>query len=416
MGRTTVYLQSIPVAKHILGFHDQRHTEFLRYREDIAKRHSSILKEQGYFDDTSPQQKMSPFRVSDQLRSYAIDHPAMRRFRSQLLSRYHVDDVVGGMLKTCMEYLLVQTAKNEVMRMKGRINGKRWSWREERLQTMEHGTRTRQIITPESEDGYRSQMLSRAAQLDVMNGISNRTEDGTKAEQMEIDDEDLYSDDYRDRSHNQQVASTEITGLQSPPSSEESPAISVVQKLVTETSDVQHTETRPPKRSALKLANAPRHRSSQTLSKSHIPIISKRGNSSSNNKTRHSGIRSALVHNKDIPATAPDVINSFYILLPPPPAPNQKGDYQTFLGDSTTSQIKSPPASPGQPIRSSPRKTRRVNYDLDGYFDKILKPINLRGKYSFRPPEVHTSSKPKKRTYWTWVEEPDTVDNGWKLD
>ncbi|KAF3901980.1 hypothetical protein ABW21_db0206471 [Orbilia brochopaga] len=139
-----VNLCSISVAKHTLGFHDQRHTEFLRFREDIEGKHRALLCAAGISisipsdsdineanvpvveDDEQQETRISkstaralrktPSKVTNELRDFTIRHPAMSRYRGQLLSGYNADNVVGEMLRNCLEYVLELTVQNLVRR------------------------------------------------------------------------------------------------------------------------------------------------------------------------------------------------------------------------------------------------------------------------------------------------------------
>ncbi|KAK6523207.1 hypothetical protein TWF694_006099 [Orbilia ellipsospora] len=150
MRKKNINLRQIPVTKHILGFHDQRHSEFSRFREDVEQKHLALLAAaeinlsgtnifasgiivqpgaQAGSSMTTPSCRISsesilklrnsPNMVTDELRDFAADHPAVYRYRGHLLSRYDTDKLVGGMLRDCLEYLLQATVTNMFRRARG---------------------------------------------------------------------------------------------------------------------------------------------------------------------------------------------------------------------------------------------------------------------------------------------------------
>ncbi|KAK6534150.1 hypothetical protein TWF281_005487 [Arthrobotrys megalospora] len=121
-------LYSMPVTKHVLGFHEQRHNEFLRFREDIERMHAELLAAAGY---TSLCMKVSksnshlsqasfgrlrggPNAITPELKSFAVNHPALSLFRNQIDSEYTTDKEVTRMLRKSLDYLLKMTVKNVV--------------------------------------------------------------------------------------------------------------------------------------------------------------------------------------------------------------------------------------------------------------------------------------------------------------
>ncbi|KAJ6256500.1 hypothetical protein Dda_8362 [Drechslerella dactyloides] len=322
-GQPKVNLRSLPVAKHTLGFHDERHTEFLRFREDVERKHRALLRVAGIplpddnndaiamEDEPSPPRlskrtvdalRKAPMKVTGELWDFAVRHPAMSRYRGQLLSGYDVDNIVGGMLRHCLEYVLKLSVRNIVRRG-------RW---DERLESIVNEAAYARMDRDPGASGEKVAGTAREV-IDLTGGDASPPpyEEREKVVIVIDDDDefgDLYSNPWR-----------ELQELLSPPQTprKEAPASEPVAREAT------------PERTGRAVPQPP----------------------------------------------TPAPSSSFSIVVPPPPSEEAKRTYTDFLDE-----VPSIPYT-----RKSPRKKPRQSYSIDGYFTAAVPRGSLAGWQLYRP-------------------------------
>ncbi|KAK6330469.1 hypothetical protein TWF696_003360 [Orbilia brochopaga] len=323
-----VNLRSVSVAKHTLGFHDQRHTEFLRFREDIEGKHRALLHAAGIplpsnseldagednaveenAEQQSPQDcrvsrrtigvlRKAPLKITNELRDFAIYHPAMSRYRGQLLSGYNVDNLLGNMLRNCLEYVLELSVRNLV---------KRGRW----------GDSIRNIVSEAAEARLHG---AEAGGVDAASGApevidltgGRDASPGSPQERVVIvidDDDNEYGDLYSNPW--EELQNLQVMFMSPPPTPRkegpvETPVETPVEREVT------------PERIAPSIPQPP----------------------------------------------TPAPSSPFSIVVPPPPSEDLKRSYTSFFEDA--------------PPRSSSRLKRKRVHSPDGYFDEVVSNSSLK--------------------------------------